>query len=723
MKSHTRFCGKLLIAAFLAGSAAVAQKAPFSKPHPTDLTAIQHFVFLVKENRSFDNYFGTFPGANGTTTGLISTGQIIPLTQMPDVTPRDFSHSWAATRVAMDFGKMDKFDLIQAYQGTNGLCNLNGDYLCYSQVTQQEIPNYWAYAQYFTLADNHFSSIAAESFANHMYTVAAQSGGAITNPVPTKYPGCDAEPGASLTVLESNGEPVSVFPCFTFQTLADSLQAAGISWKYYAVGESLWNPLDAIQSIRESSLWTTNIEDSNQFVNDALSGSLPAVSWVTGENSQGEHPTKSICNGENWTVQLLNAIMEGPDWDSTAVFITWDEFGGLYDHVSPPTLDMYGLGPRVPLLIISPYSKSGYISHTQYEFSSVLKTIEERFSLPYLTSRDQSANDTLDSFDFTQDPLSPLILQERQCSPVSTQNLTFLPQVINTPSPSKVVTVTNFSDKTSLTISNIQLTGASFSQTSTCGATLAADSSCTVSVTFGPTTAAAASGTLTFTDSDPTSPQAVNLSGVGTSAFLSPALLSFGTNMVGASATKAAKLTNAGATPLRISNISVSGDYSESSTCKQGLAPGASCTVRATFVPTTTGTRYGSVTITDNDPSSPQVLNLTGIGTDLSLEPSRLNFANQTVGTSSPPQSVLLTNLSSNPLNISSVSILGGDSQLVEYDFGQTNDCIGSLSAGASCTINVTFTPIASGRVSFTLVIADSEGDSPQTLSLVGTGT
>ena len=157
----------------------------------------------------------------------------------------------------------------------------------------------------------------------------------------------------------------------------------------------------------------TNVVPTTDFLTDAANGTLPSVSWLVGDNEEMEHPTKSICNGENWTVQQLNAVMQGPDWDSTAVFITWDEFGGLYDHVPPPTLDEWGLGPRVPMLIISPYVISGYISHTQYEFSSFIKLVEERYNLAPLTLRDGDANDMLDSFNFTQQPLSPLILQTR----------------------------------------------------------------------------------------------------------------------------------------------------------------------------------------------------------------------------------------------------------------------------------------------------------------------
>jgi phospholipase C len=156
------------------------------------------------------------------------------------------------------------------------------------------------------------------------------------------------------------------------------------------------------------------VTSDSRFVKDALKGNLPTVSWlVTGVAS--EHPPFSTCEGENWTVKQINAIMRGPLWNSTVIFLTWDDFGGFYDHVSPPKLDQFGLGPRVPLLIISPYAKPGHISHTQYEFSSFLAFVETRLSLKPLTERDTQANNMLDSFDFSQPPRAPLVLSPHSC--------------------------------------------------------------------------------------------------------------------------------------------------------------------------------------------------------------------------------------------------------------------------------------------------------------------
>ncbi len=374
---------------------------------------IKHIVFLVKENRTFDNYFGTFPRADGATSGTISTGDVIPLGHAPDRTPRDISHSFNSAVTAIDGGLMDKFDLIPG--GSQ-----NGDYLAYTQYTEDDIPNYFTYARNFTLADAFFSSLTGPSFPNHLYTVGAQSAGAINNPSNANARwGCDSPDNSRVQVMDDDGNITPEYPCFDFQTLADSLEARGKSWKYYAPGQGqsgyIWSALDAIAHIRLTSLWEEHVVPTSQFVDDALNGNLPAVSWLVVGSSLSEHPPSSVCAGENWTVEQINAVVEGPEWNSTAIFLTWDDFGGFYDHVAPPVVDNFGFGPRVPFLIISPYAKPGYISHTTYEFSSLLKFAEVRFGLESLTARDAAANDLFDSFDFQQDPLPPLILQTRAC--------------------------------------------------------------------------------------------------------------------------------------------------------------------------------------------------------------------------------------------------------------------------------------------------------------------
>jgi phospholipase C len=248
--------------------------------------------------------------------------------------------------------------------------------------------------------------------------VGAQSGGAINNPNMGIW-GCDAAPAARVQALDDQGNLFTTYPCFDFRTLADNLEDAGISWKYYAPGFGksgfIWSAFQAIRHIRFSTLWDEKVVDPAQFEIDALNGNLPAVSWLVIGSGLSEHPPASTCQGENWSVRQLNAVMQGPDWRSTVVFLTWDDFGGFYDHVAPPSVDNFGFGPRVPLIIISPFAKPHHISHTVYEYSSLLKFAEKRFDLPPLTDRDLFASDLRDSFDFHQRPLPPLILRERAC--------------------------------------------------------------------------------------------------------------------------------------------------------------------------------------------------------------------------------------------------------------------------------------------------------------------
>jgi phospholipase C len=170
-----------------------------------------------------------------------------------------------------------------------------------------------------------------------------------------------------------------------------------------------------LSAVRNGPDWS-KIVDTGNFITDVQNNQLPSVSWVITPAWRSEHPVQSTCEGENATVSELNGLMNNPSlWSSTAVFIIWDDFGGDYDHVAPPQGDAFGLGPRVPLLVISPYARKGHISPTQYEFSSVLQFIEERFGLPPLSTRDANANDITDSFNFNQTPLPPLILTRRQC--------------------------------------------------------------------------------------------------------------------------------------------------------------------------------------------------------------------------------------------------------------------------------------------------------------------
>lgn len=586
---------------------------------PSGFSNIQHIVFIIKENRSFNNYFGLFPGALGATTCKVSNGQTITLGHTPDRV-RDMGHNWDDAVTAIDGGKMDKFDLV-----ARG--NVNGDYMTCSLLHQADIPNYWTYAENFVLADHMFSSLKGPSFPNHLYTVAADDDdGVISNPYNPNQEagswGCDAPTGTTVQVMNTNGQVSSEAPCFTATTLADLLETAGISWAYYApsAGESgyIWSTLDSFSQIRNSSLWTEHVLPYTQFETDAQAGNLPAVSWVVQPGDQSDHPPASSCQGENFTVGQLNSLMQGPDWDSTAVFLTWDDFGGFYDPVPPPDVDYYGLGPRIPLLIISPYAKAGYISHTQYELSSVLKTIEERFDLPSLNGRDTSANDTLDSFDFSQKPLAPLVLQTRTCpaGPVvnaAPDKVYFGNQAINTSSAAQTISVSN-TGTAALDISSIAATG-EFSQTNNCGSSLAVKAECEVQAIFTPTTAAAENGLVIITSNAGDSPDNVQLHGTGVSptVTVSPNTLSFANQAVGTtSSTQPVTITNNQTKALGISSIVASTGFSQTNNCPASLAAAASCTVNVAFAPKSLGQENGTVKITDNATGSPQVVTLSG---------------------------------------------------------------------------------------------------------------
>jgi phospholipase C len=488
----------------------------------TGIDLIQHIVFIIKENRTFNNYFGTFPGANGVTSGPVSNGQIIPLGHTPDRV-RDMGHAWKDATTAINGGLMNQFDLVQ-------YGNIGGDYMSMSQLYQTDIPNYWTYAQTFTLSDATFSSLHGPSFPNHLYTIMATSANAIANPSEPTHPanpswGCDAVTGTTVTLQDSTGVQTTVFPCFDNTTLGDLLESAGISWASYAPVQNtsgyLWNAYNAVNHIRNSSLWSERVVPSAQFVTDAQNGNLPAVSWLVPDVDDSEHPPASTCSGENWTVQQINAVMQGPDWATTAIFLTWDDFGGFYDNAAPTNPDYYGFGPRVPMIVISPYARPATIVHTEYEFSSVLKFIETRFGLPTLTDRDLEAADMTDAFDFTEAPLPALVLSPRTCPSdgavvdLGNKNVVFGNVAVGKHA-SLTRTLSNIDDA-ALNITSF-VTGSPYTQTNTCGSTVGAGAQCTITFTFAPTRAKEQDASATITDSASTSPQRYFLYGVGTSS-------------------------------------------------------------------------------------------------------------------------------------------------------------------------------------------------------------
>ena len=397
-----------------AGAAAVREAENQACPLGSACNPIQHIVIMDKENRSFDSMFGTFPGANGVTTFTGADGQVHPLTHQLDALIRDIDHSPAGAHLAYDGGKMDKFSKI-------GGAMQNGVDMADSQFYQSDIPNYWSYARTFTLDDAFFSTIMGPSFPNHLFSIAGEDANVDSNPPAGRW-GCDSPPGATVEQRAPDGTITHVYPCFDFQTLGDLLDTKHISWKYYAPDQNqdgyIWSSFDAIKHIRFGPDWQNHVVNYASFIDDATTGDLPTVSWLVEPGAVSDHPPASICRGENWTVQQINTIMSNPtEWSHTAIILTWDDFGGFYDHVPPPPgpnpQTEYGF--RVPTIVISPYARPGYVDHTIYGYSSMLKFIEDTLGLPSLTSLDGQSNDMINSFNFSQQPLPPLTLQQRTC--------------------------------------------------------------------------------------------------------------------------------------------------------------------------------------------------------------------------------------------------------------------------------------------------------------------
>lgn len=693
-----------------------------------NINVIQHVIFIVKENRSFDHMFGLFPGANGASTATISTGAVIPLGVTQDTMDRDIDHLWYSSLTGVDGGKMDRFDLIPD-------ANMNGDYLGETQFNQSQIPNYYSYAGYYVLADNMYSSLAGPSLPNHLYTIAAQSGGVYN--LPSRGPnvlnwqvswGCDAPVGETVPVMDSNGVVTQPFPCFDFETLGDELTSAGVSWLYYAptydtLGYN-FNTYDTINHIRNTSAWTTYDVPTSQFLTDVANGTLPQVSWLIAGGVDSEHPPNSMCEGENWTVQQVNAILQSPTYkNNTAIFITWDDFGGFYDHVDPPATDEYGLGVRVPLIIISPYARkgtggSGLISHTQYEFSSVLKFIEEDFGVPPLTTRDANANDTTDSFNFTQVPRSPLILSQRSC-PIASQTWEkFGQQPLGTTSVTQPVYLTNLSTTTVKLTAKTTNNPDFIVSSSNCGGSIPAGAKCQVNMAFKPSIIGEETATLTLTDTYPGSPQLVTLTGTGSALSLSATSLTFIGN-ISDGKTSLMKLTvkNISTSAVSFTSIAVVGNYSQTNTCGTSLAAGASCVVTVTFSPiaSESGFEYGNLILTDSDPSSPQTIWLKGTATQISMAPNGLTFPTTKVGTTSAPLKMNLNNAGSAAVNIGTITTASPFAI-------SANTCGTSVPALSKCTISVTFTPTQTGAAAGNVTITDSDNLSPQVPKLTGTG-
>ncbi len=391
---------------------------------------IKHIVIVIQENRTFNDLFATFPGATGTTVGKKRVGnqtKSITLKEVNLAGQRNLNHGYHGWVTAYDGGKMDGFNEVR-YPSNNKPEGATP----YEYVNPSQIAPYWTMAQQYGLADEMFTTQGSASFTAHQDlirggTAIDSSHSLIDNPPYGNAWGCDSAPGTTTSLIttglqyERNAGP---FPCTShfpgsgagYQTLRDLLDAKSVSWKYYTpkVGDNgaIWNAFDVISPVRQGPEWGTNVTwpETNIF-NDISNGQLATVSWVVPDGANSDHPNKGSDAGPSWVASVVDAIGESDYWDSAAIIVVWDDWGGFYDSVEPPPLDNQG-GPgfRVPMILVSPYaretssSQPGYISHTVYAFGSIVRFVEDTFNLGRLGTTDGTSNSMDDMFDFYQTP-------------------------------------------------------------------------------------------------------------------------------------------------------------------------------------------------------------------------------------------------------------------------------------------------------------------------------
>ncbi|HEX4717380.1 MAG TPA: alkaline phosphatase family protein [Thermoleophilaceae bacterium] len=392
---------KRMLTAIAGVLAVAASGAPAQAQDHAPKTPIGHIVTLMQENHSFDNYFGTYPGADG-----IPKGTCMPVDptkgDKPCVKPfwiggravQDLGHTSSVFGYQYNHGKMNGFLRSGSIEGIGVQPNVMGHY------DGRDLPYYWNIAKRYVLFDRFFTSAAAGSVQNHMFWVSGQA-----------------------------GSPVDVIPPNGFgniPTIFDRLEKAGVSWKFYvqnyrphityrsrgngdAGAQPVWVPLLAYNRYLDNPKLLSHIVDMSEYYKDLQNGTLPAVSYLVPAGSS-EHPPGNIKAGERFIRTLISQLMRSSSWKSSAFTWTYDDWGGWYDHVKPPQMDRYGYGFRAPALLVSPWAKRGFIDHTTLDFTSILKFIENNWSLKPLAQRDARANSLANAFDFKQAPRRPAFI-------------------------------------------------------------------------------------------------------------------------------------------------------------------------------------------------------------------------------------------------------------------------------------------------------------------------
>lgn len=391
----------LMLAIAMSASAHAATPPP-AEQIPTK-TPIKHFISLMQENHSFDNYFGTYPGADGIPKDVCmpvnlhnEDAKCIKPAHIEDEAVEDLSHSAKTARGELNDGKMNGF--VNAIRRSSGHIdpNVMGHY------DDRDLPYYWNIADNYTLFDHFFTPSLGGSLSNHMFWATGQSGSDI--------------PGEEFIPPQG----------FDMDTIFDRLENANVSWKFYvqnydpnitfrshAAGDRgsqiVWVPVLDFPRFLDNPELFKHIVPMDQFYDDLANDNLPAVSYIVPSGSS-EHPPGSLQAGETFVRTMISSLMRSSAWSSSAFMWTYDDWGGWYDHVKPPVVDKFGYGFRAPALLVSPYSEQGHIEHKTLDFTSMLKFIEQNWSLDPLADRDANAKSIASAFNFEQTPRAPVML-------------------------------------------------------------------------------------------------------------------------------------------------------------------------------------------------------------------------------------------------------------------------------------------------------------------------
>jgi phospholipase C len=396
--------------------------APATGPQSEARSHIDHVFIILKENHTYDNYFATYPGANGCRSATNSRGETVPLTKFVTKADLPGPNTWDAAHTGWNGGKMDQFDLAATGKVWGDLEKFNhGPFTVFAPLSgtpDGPVKYYWQLAQRGVLCDNYFTSLMGESSPNHMYTLAATSAGRISNEDPVKRTAKVLDKDGTIREHESHWT-VEEIPT----ALPNELERRGLTWSFlvekthgelvkktldyfYDVNDGAASCIDCIAGLPDFDQRSITITDMDTGLASYLKrNDVGNVTWIVPARVHSEHPGLSeVPAGVDWTQSVVNEIGKSQYWGRCAIFITWDDFGGFYDHVPPPQVDYLGLGFRVPCLVVSPYAKKGFVDHTQLEHSSLCKFAETLFGLPAMTARDAAAGDMMEAFDFKQTP-------------------------------------------------------------------------------------------------------------------------------------------------------------------------------------------------------------------------------------------------------------------------------------------------------------------------------